>query len=159
METKQLKLTQFEYDVFEYLNRLRKSGATNMYGASEYILRDFKTTKERSKQILTKWMKNFDDNGYDYCEIKEPKELKFIGIDFWSRPIFKSQDGFYFSCLNKLAGGEKNLAEIKENLSLDERDITYHGTDPDDDPMGTEVMHDRIILVEEFTNNTNNKND
>lgn len=44
---------------FAYLNRLRDSGTTNMYGAVPYLQRDFPELcfdAERAREVLAAWM-------------------------------------------------------------------------------------------------------
>jgi len=41
---------------FEFLNRLRESGETNMYGASPYLACAFDITKREASKILVEWM-------------------------------------------------------------------------------------------------------
>ena len=41
---------------FEFLNRLRESGETNMFGASPYLACAFDITKREASKILTEWM-------------------------------------------------------------------------------------------------------
>lgn len=41
---------------FEFLNRLRESGETNMYGASPYLACAFDLPKREASKILTEWM-------------------------------------------------------------------------------------------------------
>lgn len=44
----------------EYLDELRESGATNMFGARPYIEREFpELTSGQSSTILSYWMKTF----------------------------------------------------------------------------------------------------
>jgi len=43
----------------EYLDNLRKSAITNMYGASPYIEKRFKVSQKEAIQILTYWMETF----------------------------------------------------------------------------------------------------
>lgn len=44
----------------EYLDNLRKSGVTNMFGAVPYIKRAFpKLTQEQAVKVLTYWMRTF----------------------------------------------------------------------------------------------------
>tara|TARA_R110002051_G_C8326113_1_gene435798 strand:+ start:211 stop:483 length:273 start_codon:yes stop_codon:yes gene_type:complete len=43
----------------EFLNELRESGITNMWGAGKYIEMEFGVSKNQSKEILISWMKNF----------------------------------------------------------------------------------------------------
>jgi hypothetical protein len=45
-----------------FLDALRESGATNMYGASPYLERHFKIKdKNKAIAILSYWMKSFSD--------------------------------------------------------------------------------------------------
>ena len=45
-----------------YLDQLRKSGVTNMFGAVPYILLQFPDlSEEQAKQVLIYWMKTFSD--------------------------------------------------------------------------------------------------
>lgn len=44
---------------FEYLNDLRDSGVTNMFGAAVYLQRDFGLSRQESRDILIKWMESF----------------------------------------------------------------------------------------------------
>ena len=51
-----------EYDMkkyFDYLVRLRDSGATNMFGATPYLQREFDLTHKEAAFILVKWMESF----------------------------------------------------------------------------------------------------
>jgi hypothetical protein len=41
---------------FEFLNRLRESGETNMYGASPYLACAFSLHKREASKILMEWM-------------------------------------------------------------------------------------------------------
>lgn len=41
---------------FEFLNRLRESGETNMYGASPYLACAFDLPKREASKILMEWM-------------------------------------------------------------------------------------------------------
>ena len=43
----------------EYLNDLRESGETNMFGAISYIENEFDVGKSDAKTILMYWMKQF----------------------------------------------------------------------------------------------------
>jgi hypothetical protein len=44
-----------------YLDHLRESGVTNMWGAGEYVKRMFKTTDEEAGEILGYWMDTFSE--------------------------------------------------------------------------------------------------
>lgn len=55
--------TEIEKNVCEFLNDLRESGVTNMYGASPYIEEEFGLNKRESRRILSLWMENFNPEG------------------------------------------------------------------------------------------------
>jgi hypothetical protein len=61
--------TQQEKDVFAYLNDLRESGETNMFGASPYVERKFKIPSREAISLVTMWMNNFDEHG-NYEQVK-----------------------------------------------------------------------------------------
>lgn len=48
----------------DFLERLRRSGVTNMYGATPYLVEEFSLTKEEAINILVDWMKNYDPADY-----------------------------------------------------------------------------------------------
>lgn len=49
------ELTEF----FIYLDELRDSGTTNMFGAGRYLCDDFDLEKTDARIVLTAWMKAF----------------------------------------------------------------------------------------------------
>lgn len=53
------KYTEEETRVFEYLDALRESGATNMFGARPYVQEEFGFDQKKSSQLLSKWMETF----------------------------------------------------------------------------------------------------
>lgn len=73
--------TLFEKDVFGYLNNLRNSGVTNMFGSPIYVQEEFKTTKRQARILVSIWMANFNEQG-DYNIVKDdhlkitPYEIK-----------------------------------------------------------------------------------
>jgi len=44
---------------FEYLDELRLSGVTNMFGAAPYLQEEFGFTKSEAVNILKLWMNSF----------------------------------------------------------------------------------------------------
>jgi hypothetical protein len=46
-------------ECFEYLNTLRESGVTNMFGAGPYLESAFDLNRREAKDMLMDWMKNF----------------------------------------------------------------------------------------------------
>ena len=52
-------MTVFEKEeMFDYLENLRESGATNMFGAAPYLKEAFDISISEAKQILLEWMEN-----------------------------------------------------------------------------------------------------
>ncbi|KKL27453.1 hypothetical protein LCGC14_2385010 [marine sediment metagenome] len=43
----------------EYLDNLRESGETNMFGARPYLMDEFGLDKKEAQSILMEWMKSF----------------------------------------------------------------------------------------------------
>ena len=52
---------EMKSDVFEYLEDLRESGETNMFGATSYIVETFKISKSMAKKFLLDWMESYRD--------------------------------------------------------------------------------------------------
>lgn len=43
-------------EYFEYLEELRKSGETNMFGAGAYLEQEFGLSRREARNILMEWM-------------------------------------------------------------------------------------------------------
>ena len=52
----------------DYLNTLRKSGITNMFGAGPYLQDTFDLQKAEARKILANWMRNFQTYQGDVCQ-------------------------------------------------------------------------------------------
>ena len=58
-EIKQFKnKIKMEKQIFEYLDNLRESGITNMFGAGIFLQEEFGLGKHEAREILVKWMKS-----------------------------------------------------------------------------------------------------
>ena len=64
MEKRQL--TKLELEVFYYLNDLRASNQTNMFGVTPYIQNEFGLNRAQSIKILLLWMNNFHEDKEAY---------------------------------------------------------------------------------------------
>ena len=49
-------------DVFPYLDELRESGETNMFGAPRYVMEEFGVNKQMAFKVVQAWMSNFKKN-------------------------------------------------------------------------------------------------
>lgn len=58
-ELDQHDIDEYQEEVYAYLNALRESGATNMFGAAPYIQEEFGFPPNESRAWLSKWMKDF----------------------------------------------------------------------------------------------------
>ena len=77
-----------EKEMFIYLDELRDSGVTNMFGAAPYLQREFDLEKREAREILAKWMQSQmneveltqDFGELDEAELskKEKKSIKKI---------------------------------------------------------------------------------
>tara|TARA_R110000737_G_C14149613_1_gene407419 strand:- start:13 stop:222 length:210 start_codon:yes stop_codon:yes gene_type:complete len=47
-------------EYYQYLEVLRESGVTNMFGASTYLVEDFGLKSREAIKILGSWMENYD---------------------------------------------------------------------------------------------------
>jgi hypothetical protein len=54
-------MTEFEQEVFEYLDDLRESGEANMYGASSYVQEEFGLDKREARDLCIKWRLTFEE--------------------------------------------------------------------------------------------------
>lgn len=48
-----------EKEYKEFLDNLRESGKTNMFGAGPYLEEEFGLDKREAREVLSNWMKNF----------------------------------------------------------------------------------------------------
>jgi hypothetical protein len=48
-------------EYLEYLDELRESGVTNMYGARPYLIKEFDLNKAEATEVLSYWMKTFGE--------------------------------------------------------------------------------------------------
>lgn len=55
-----VKKYEFE-EYFEYLDQLRESGVTNMFGATPYLIEEFGVDRPTARRILNEWMYSFSE--------------------------------------------------------------------------------------------------
>lgn len=49
------------YEYYVYLEDLRQSGVTNMFGATPYLQEEFDLSKKEAREILINWMNNYEE--------------------------------------------------------------------------------------------------
>tara|TARA_R100001244_G_C5107288_1_gene120270 strand:- start:147 stop:356 length:210 start_codon:yes stop_codon:yes gene_type:complete len=52
---------EIKEDVFEYLEELRESGETNMFGATTYVMETFEISKVMAIKFVSAWMETYKD--------------------------------------------------------------------------------------------------
>lgn len=55
-------------ECYLFLEALRRTGVTNMYGAAPYLLevKEFNLTYDQAQAVLTSWMVNYDELNKKY---------------------------------------------------------------------------------------------
>jgi len=48
-------------EYYEFLDELRESGATNMFGAAPYLAEEFGMGKHEARKVLSGWMESFSE--------------------------------------------------------------------------------------------------
>ncbi len=114
-----------EKEMFIYLDELRDSGVTNMFGAAPYLQREFGLEKREAREILAKWMQSMNEveltqdfGELDEAELSklEKKSLKKISKQL--KKSVKSHDK-QSKTIDKIV--KENVAQ--DNAIYDLRDI------------------------------------
>ena len=50
---------------FIFLEKLRRSGVVNMFGARPYLIAEFGMNKLQARYILDLWFRNYDEKDYE----------------------------------------------------------------------------------------------
>ena len=112
-------------DMHTFLNDLRDSGVTNMFGAAPYLQREFGLDKREARQVLANWMQSFSEN-LDEMDMNDPVLIRMRA----SKPE-PSRGGIdYDEALN--------LRAIKSELE-DEIAQLYRDMEQEAEPEGGEV--------------------
>ena len=60
--------TETKWKYWNYLEKLRRSGVTNMFGATPYLMEEFGLSESEARDVLKNWMGNY--NRDDYKDLK-----------------------------------------------------------------------------------------
>jgi hypothetical protein len=63
-------------EYFRYLDNLRASGVTNMFGAAPYLADAFDLGKKEARSILSKWMTTYDGSDDIDARAAKAEEIK-----------------------------------------------------------------------------------
>lgn len=94
-------------EYFAFLDELRASGATNMFGAAPYLMDEFGLDKVEARKILATWMENFATDHEPEVDDKVAKQasLKLSAKE----PLFKSRLIWALVDLHGAFGGDWNM--------------------------------------------------
>jgi hypothetical protein len=53
--------TKYDIEYYEFLDNLRESGVTNMFGAGQYLVEAFDIPRNEAREILGDWMRTFSE--------------------------------------------------------------------------------------------------
>jgi len=105
-------------DMHTFLNALRDSGITNMFGAGPYLEKEFGIDKGAAKQVLANWMKSFGESLDEEKKYNQEEELR---LDLIAHRKFNGKD------FNKLSDEQKaevlkdkDKVGVKEMIDYDE---------------------------------------
>ena len=54
--------SRLQNEVNDFLDDLRDSGVTNMFGAAPYIVEEFGVSRSEARQLLLNWMQTFKES-------------------------------------------------------------------------------------------------
>lgn len=87
-----------------FLENLRRSGETNMFGAAPYLIKEFGMTREEAVDKLVDWMKDYDPTDYRVC--KKCGKAMSVG--------FCIGDGLEYYCSEECLYQDYSKAEYQE---------------------------------------------
>ena len=86
-------------DMHTFLNDLRDSGVTNMFGAAPYLQKEFGIDQKSARQVLANWMQSFDEN-LDEEIIYKDRKLSYEEEDRLDLIAHREFNGVSFSKLS-----------------------------------------------------------
>ena len=60
-----MEIDMVKEEYFQYLDALRESGITNMFGAAPYLQNEFELSRNEARDILIEWMETFEQRHGD----------------------------------------------------------------------------------------------
>jgi hypothetical protein len=137
-------------DMYTYLNDLRDSGVTNMFGASPYLQKEFGLDKKEARGVLANWMQSFGESldeevsDADYTKgievIKktlskeggaaglEPLVKELLELGFKKKDVIKLLKDM--TSVKKHRDGDYILLPLEEKIDYDEA-LTLRGMQAD----------------------------
>jgi hypothetical protein len=115
-------------DMHTFLNDLRDSGVTNMFGAAPYLQKEFGIDQKSAREVLANWMQSFSEN----LQYKDRK-LSHEEEDRLDLIAHREFDGVSFSKLSDedkaKVFAQRDKVGVKESITKKEDD-EFAGSDP-----------------------------
>ena len=114
-------------DMHTFLNDLRDSGVTNMFGAAPYLQNEFGLDKREARQVLANWMQSFSEHLDEERKYNQEEELR---LDLISNRKFGCD---FKKCTDEQKSEvlkDKDKVGVKEVIDYDEA-LTLRGMQAD----------------------------
>ena len=114
-------------DMHTFLNDLRDSGVTNMFGAAPYLQKEFGLDKREARQVLANWMQSFSEHLDEERKYNQEEELR---LDLISNRKFGCD---FKKCTDEQKSEvlkDKDKVGVKEVIDYDEA-LTLRGMQAD----------------------------
>ena len=130
-------------DMHTFLNDLRDSGVTNMFGAAPYLQNEFGLDKREARQVLANWMQSFSEN-LDEMDMNDPVLMRMRA----SKPE-PSRGGIDYDEALTLRGMLSQLEDSRDRLFRDMEQEAEPEGGPIADRYGDELnkIEDRIYKI------------
>ena len=130
-------------DMHTFLNDLRDSGVTNMFGAAPYLQNEFGLDKREARQVLANWMQSFSEN-LDEMDMNDPVLIRMRA----SKPE-PSRGGIDYDEALTLRGMLSQLEDSRDRLFRDMEQEAEPEGGPIADRYGDELnkIEDRIYKI------------
>jgi len=120
------KSTVTQDEVNDFLDGLRESGVTNMFGATPYIVSEFGCTQQEARKFLVNWMETFSTR-HPISESEKAKKKStapltqdevFAYLDEFHRKLFEQGEYRYYDV------PELRAEDILSFLNLSQQEVT-----------------------------------
>jgi len=115
-------------DMHTFLNDLRDSGVTNMFGAAPYLQKEFGIDQKSARQVLANWMQSFSENlEYKGRKFSNEEEDR---LDLIAHKEFDGKDFSKLSDEDKAkVFAKRDQVGVKESIKETLRFIKEHNPD------------------------------
>ena len=115
-------------DMHTFLNDLRDSGVTNMFGAAPYLQKEFGIDQKSAREVLANWMQSFSENlEYKGRKFSNEEEDR---LDLIAHREFDGKDFSKLSDEDKAkVFAKRDQVGVKENIKETLRFIKEHNPD------------------------------